>query len=259
MIRRLVPTADEFALSKSRVDVIPFKQLKIVFVIRPLMVTPPFRILVTTSSPKNVTKLDIEAEKKKLEIALTPLIALGLLQIDFTPNGTLRSVQKMLRTAEAQNKPYHVWHYIGHGAYDEDAGNSVLLFEDDKGLGNLITGFELGTLFNSYPSIRLALLNACEGARSSKEDLLSAVALSLVDRGMPAVIAMQFEISDEAAIIFSEEFYGGLVDRLPIDAALTEARRAIFLIPNQIEWATPVLFMRSENGEIFDFQEKNIH
>ena len=65
---------------------------------------------------------------------------------------------------------------------------------------------------------------------------------SLVECGIPAVIAMQFEVSDDMATLFAEEFYSSLVDGLPIDAALTETRRAIFFSGNRVEWATPVLY-----------------
>ena len=39
---------------------------------------------------------------------------------------------------------------------------------------------------------------------------------------------MQFEIADDVASTFAHEFYGALADGYPIDAALTEARKAIF-------------------------------
>src|SRR5262249_52094338 len=78
------------------------------------------------------------------------------------------------------------------------------------------------------------------------------VSAALVERGISAVIGMQFEITDSAATVFSGEFYAALVDGLPVDSALTEARRAVFFQPNWSEWATPVLFMRVSDGRLFD-------
>jgi hypothetical protein len=66
---------------------------------------------------------------------------------------------------------------------------------------------------------------------------------------------MQFEISDGAAIAFSHEFYDALAAGLPVDAALVEARKAIFAGDTQIEWGTPVLHMRTEDGRVFDVAE----
>jgi formylglycine-generating enzyme required for sulfatase activity/tetratricopeptide (TPR) repeat protein len=39
-----------------------------------------------------------------------------------------------------------------------------------------------------------------------------------------------------------------------VDAALAEARKAIFAQKNDVEWGTPVLYMRSPDGRIFDIK-----
>ena len=101
-------------------------------------------------------------------------------------------------------------------------------------------------------SLRLAVLNSCEGARTSSDDPFAGTAASLVHREIPAVVAMQFEITDRAAIVFGGEFYAALADGYPVDSALAEARKAIFADQNDVEWGTPVLFMRVADGRIFD-------
>jgi tetratricopeptide (TPR) repeat protein len=52
--------------------------------------------------------------------------------------------------------------------------------------------------------------------------------------------------------MFAHEFYGALADGYPIDAALTEARKAIFAAGREVEWGTPVLYLRAPDGRIFD-------
>ena len=60
-------------------------------------------------------------------------------------------------------------------------------------------------------------------------DPYAGVATTLVHLGVPAVVAMQFEISDEAAILFAEELYTNLIGRQdPLDSAIGEARKAIY-------------------------------
>ncbi len=98
----------------------------------------------------------------------------------------------------------------------------------------------------------MVVLNACEGARTSQSDPYAGVAQMLVQQGIPAVIAMQFPIFEDSAIEFAYQFYGAIVDGLPVDAAISEARKAIFTTGIETEWATPVLFMNSPNGKIFD-------
>ena len=63
---------------------------------------------------------------------------------------------------------------------------------------------------------------------------------------------MQTEITDEAAITFSDRLYTALAQGFPIDAALAQARRAIFAAGREVEFGTPVLFMRVADGRIFD-------
>jgi hypothetical protein len=68
---------------------------------------------------------------------------------------------------------------------------------------------------------------------------------------------MRYEISDEAAIEFSRAFYEALAGSQPVDAAVAEARSSVKIeLGDTLEWGTPVLYMRSEDGRIFDVQEK---
>ncbi|MCB0203085.1 MAG: CHAT domain-containing protein, partial [Anaerolineae bacterium] len=111
---------------------------------------------------------------------------------------------------------------------------------------------ELGRLLADHWTLRLAVLNACEGARGSDHDLFSSTASILVQRGLPAVLAMQYKITDHAAVELSRAFYESLADGLPVDAAVAEARKAVSLaISNTVEWGTPVLTMRAPDGVLF--------
>src|SRR5262249_39355584 len=98
---------------------------------------------------------------------------------------------------------------------------------------------------------RLAVLNACEGARSGTSDPFAGTAQSLIQQGLPAVVAMQFEITDDAAIIFARELYAAIADGYPLEAALAEARGAIRDAGNLTEWGTPVLYSRAPAGPLF--------
>ena len=158
----------------------------------------------------------------------------------------------MLKTLQTQT--FHALHYIGHGVYDRDAERGVLLFEDDGGWARPVSGDKLGMILHDFSSLRLAVLNACEGARTARTDPFAGVAGSLVQRDIPAVVAMQFEISDEAAIVFGGGFYQPLAAGSPVDASLAAARLAMLAErSDDIEWGTPVLFMRVPDGRIFDF------
>ena len=65
-------------------------------------------------------------------------------------------------------------------------------------------------LHDKSDTVRLIFLNACKTAMSSREgelDPFGGVATSLIEAGIPAVVAMQFPISDKAAINFSRTFF----------------------------------------------------
>jgi CHAT domain len=217
----------------------------------PLAIELPLRVLAMISAPIDAEALDVDQERHKVEHALRELNEQGLVQVTWLEDATLRVLQQ-----ELQRGPYHVFHFVGHGVYDSAVGESVLLFEDEHERGRAVSGSQLGTILADHRSLRLAVLNACEGARTSRDDPFAGVAASLVQYELPAVIAMQFEITDVAAITFAEELYRALVNSLPIDAALAEARKAIYADGNDIEWATPVLFMRAKDGRLFDLAER---
>jgi hypothetical protein len=217
---------------------------------RPLKVEPPLRIVAMVSSPSDLPALDVAQERTKLEESLAELSARGAVTIDWLEAANLKALQRQLRHAD-----YHVFHFIGHGGYDQARDDGVLALEDATGRSQLVSGMELGTILADETTLRLAVLNACEGARTSVDDPFSGVATSLVQREIPAVVAMQLEITDDAAITFASELYAALADGYAIDAALGEARKAIFAAPNPVEWATPVLFMRVPDGRIFDVAE----
>jgi hypothetical protein len=218
---------------------------------RPLLVKPPLRLLGVVSSPAEYEQLDVGRERDNLERALGGLITAGAVELHWLERPTLGALLKALQT-----QTFHALHYIGHGAYDRDSERGVLLFEDDSGWARPVSGDKLGMILHDFSSLRLAVLNACEGARTARSDPFAGVAGSLVQRDIPAVVAMQFEISDEAAIVFGGAFYQPLAAGAPVDASLAAARLAMLAErSDDIEWGTPVLFMRVPDGRIFDLGE----
>jgi tetratricopeptide (TPR) repeat protein len=218
--------------------------------IRPLTVKPPLRVLMMISSPSDYPKLDVGREAAKMTEALADLEKRGLVIVERQETATLAELQKRLRQEQ-----FHIFHFIGHGGFDEQAQDGLLILEDAEERGRRVSAQFLGTLLHDHRPLRLAVLNACEGARASRTDPFAGTAQSLVQQGIPAVIAMQFEVTDEAAICFTREFYAAIAVGYPVDAALAEARKAIFAEVSEIEWGTPVLYMRSPDGCIFDVQQ----
>jgi hypothetical protein len=218
--------------------------------IRPLAVNPPLRILVMAASPSDFEPLDALQEWMKISQALDDLQQQGRVELDRVPSGSLSDLRRKL-----MRNQYHVFHFIGHGRYDDDAQDGVLALEGPSGRAHLVTGTDLGVLLHDHRSLRLAILNSCEGARGGLNDPYSGTAQSLIYQAIPAVVAMQFEITDNAAISFAHSLYETVANGYPLDAAMAAARNAIRDDANPLEWATPVLYLRAPDGRIFDVPE----
>lgn len=215
--------------------------------IRPLDVTPPLRILAVIANASDYEPLDVEREWKHLREALQDAQQSGRVTLERLEVASLPALQKKL-----QEREYHILHFVGHGGFDERAQDGELIMEEPSGRGRRVGGQYLGTILHDHASMRLVVLNACEGARSSRTDPFAGVAQSLVQQGVPAVIAMQFEISDDAATVFAGGFYEALARGYPVDAALAEVRKTLYAGDNAVEWGTPVLYLRAPDGKIFD-------
>src|SRR5918994_4377963 len=213
-----------------------------------LSVEPPLRILGMVASPRDLAPLDVEHEKGLMDEAIQDLQADGLVNLTWLQGETWRDLQRAMR----RDGPWHIFHFVGHGDFDLSAQEGLIAFTE-KGTGrpHLLRSRDLARLLDGHPSLRLVFLNSCEGARGSEGDPFSGTAATLVRRGIPAVVAMQYQITDKAAIEFCSAFYESLADGLPVDAAVTEARVAVSM-GSMLEWGTPVLYMRSRDGRLFD-------
>ena len=215
---------------------------------RPVAVKPPLRILAMISSPTDADPLDAEAEWANLEKAVADLQARGDVVLHKLETATLDALRWQLR-----EEAYHVFHFVGHAGYDPTARRGLLVLEDEQGRASPTSAEQLGVVLHEEDTLRLVVLNACEGGRTAPDDIFAGTAQTLVQKDVPAVVAMQFDISDTAAVTFARDFYRSLAYGDPVDTAVTQARQAIYA-RNELEWGTPVLYMRASEGRLFDVQ-----
>ncbi len=214
--------------------------------VEPLAAPAPLNLLGVLASPNDYDALDVEGEWRRMLDATLDLRSRNRLTLERINPPTFDALRAALR-----KKDYHILHFIGHGEYDDVTQEGALIFQNEDGTGRTVRDELIATLLHDSDSLRVVVLNACEGARVSAQNPFTGVAPHLIRRGIPAVIAMQFPISDPAALQFSSDVYRTLADGYPIDAAVNEARRAIYFNGSVLEWGTPVLFMRADDGTIF--------
>ncbi len=218
---------------------------------QPLVSDLPLRILGMIVSPRDLPHLDVQRERQRMEEAIKQLVDRGVVEMQWLEGLTWRDLQREMRSDE----PWHVFHFIGHGGFNSVSDEGFIALGDEKGNTHMLYASELGRLLADHSSLRLVFLNACEGALGGEKDIFSSTASILLRRGIPAVVAMQYAITDRAAVEFSSSFYEALASGMPVDASVTEARKSVSLaVSNTLEWGTPVLYMHSPDGLLFRFQ-----
>lgn len=213
--------------------------------------TEPFRmrdaprVLLVDSAPVD---LDTGRERREIRRALE---ALEGVEVETYEHPTVEGLRTRLLES-----PVHVLHFLGHGGFHRATGQGYLCFETADHLTQPVDGQLLGVHLQGLPSLRMVVLNACWSGvfpRHEAQDPFSGVAAELTRKGVPAVVAMQFPVTDGAAITFGRKLYERLARFDPVDAAVTEARLAIWAAdPGSVEWATPVLFLGVEDGKVFE-------
>ena len=201
-----------------------------------LKIEPPLRILGMVASPADLPPLDVENEKERMNQALAELVADGRIDFTWLEGSTYEDLQRELRLKEV-----HAFHFVGHGDFDEEANQGLIALEKEDKSTFLLAAEDLGRLLKDENGLRLVVLNACSGAEGSSTSIFSSTASEIIRCGIPAVVAMQNKISDEAAIHFARIFYQSIADGSPVDTSMTEARKYMKSnLKSNSEWVTPV-------------------
>ena len=215
---------------------------------RPARRSLPVRMLVVIPQGSN---LNVEKELHSLSVAVAKLghaIEWSHLQGEVTPD---RFRSKM------SEGPWDIVHFIGHGNV-VDGTTRVRLNPDNPDDGDQWVAGEVFASFFQQRVPHLVTLNCCYGGSEASHRSLSGLGPFLLRAGVPAVVAMQYEIPDNVAIKFAENFYGELLaGGKPgrVDTALSAARLALF--QNQTKdrphsFVTPVLYLASGHDAIIE-------
>ena len=207
----------------------------------------PLRMLVAIP---DASGLNTEQEEANLRKAVEELERRGLLELRL-----LKGNVTLSRISDALLKErFHVFHFIGHGEFIDKTAY-LRLNLDDGGSYNADDA-QICSLFREYRTLKLVFLNSCRGAITSADEAGTGMAPRLVQSGVPAVVAMQYEINDQAAVTFSREFYSALFDgsdRGRVDVAMSHARNVLQReFTGERDIGAPVLYLRASAGMLFD-------
>lgn len=242
--------------------------------IKPLEVRGPLNILgmVVDNPGPDWTPLDADKERRTIEAAIGNLESENQIKFRWVQGTTPQHLLEAM-----QQDSWHVFHFIGHGgvadigddkndatAYDavhdglgtiadgnrRSHTDGFVVLSDGAGGARPVYANELRLLLQGDGSLRVAILNCCDSARGDRVNTFASPAAALVRSGIPAVVAMQFPITDAGAISFAANFYKAIARNDTIEKAVTFARLAM-RFDSKVEWAIPVLFTRSGSGKLF--------
>jgi len=186
-------------------------------------VPSPLKMLALVSSPldlKENERLQIENEQQILLQAVNAPSGQGKLLLEFEDEAKLPIIEGSLESG------YQILHYSGHGIPPEDGGG--LLLEDSQGNKRPTKVAEfLQTLQKAEKDLRLAVISGCQTARTLNIAGFRDIARGLLQHKIPAVIAMQFSISDTAGLLFAENLYPRLIEGQMLDVAVSACRRVL--------------------------------
>lgn len=222
----------------------------------------PIRVLAVISNPLNLEDYKLPPLNVDSECSILTQAFGGLenaqIQLDF-----LEPPVTLTRLANKLSEGYHILHYLGHGAYSKRQGQAALYLQDEKGNVQTVSTEELTEMLTRQQiRPRLIFLAACQSAATdsdtshtpntfqSTRDAFLGLGPTLVNVGIPAVVAMQDYVTIQSAQQLSEAFYAQLAKDGRVDLAMNKAR-SVLIEAMRPDSGVPVLFMRLKSGELW--------
>lgn len=198
--------------------------------------------LVAISSPTNsIPKIDVVEELHHVKDGLEG-IAIQILP----SNSRFTTLENLLDILRSEPK-IDILYLVCHGMMRK--GQPYLLLENDQGFENWVEGKDFASrmqLIQNRP--RLVVFISCQSAGCGSGDALASMGPLIVDIGVPAVIAMQYDFSFETAARFLPTFFRELQRDGQIDRAMAAARGGV---QDRFDAWVPVLFMRLKSGRLW--------
>ncbi len=208
------------------------------------------RALLVVANPKgleqyNLAPVDPEDQSRSAKLGLG---AIAVTELVSAGTATLNNIASHL------HEDYDILYLVCHGALVH--GEPWLWLEDESGAVARVAGADLANRIGELEKRpRLVVLASCQSAgtgeerRSSDQGALAALGPRLAEVGVPAVLAMQGDVSTKTVAEFVPVFFKELQRDGSIDRAVAAARGAI--AGSRSDWWVPVLFMRLKSGRIW--------
>lgn len=191
--------------------------------------------------------LDLAQERALIQDAVQPLQ--NALRVHLLSGPVTRTALSDALLAQQ----YDLLHFAGHGGFIE--GQVYIALNQPDGTPDYVDGGTLARLGANHRSLKLAVMNVCSSGRQDTVRAFRGLAPQWVRRGVPAVVAMQYQLSDQASLTFAREFYRQLCtgeNAGQVDVAVAHARNMLAVRrKGDRSFAAPVVFTHARDGVIF--------
>ncbi len=212
---------------------------------RPVKLRPKgdLKALVVASNPSNLkeyklAEVDVPGELQRAKDALG---GISTIEIGGKKKCTLNNIIEALRDG------IDILYLAAHGTVVNSEPRIWL--EDEDGKVAITSADDVVTRIRELQQQpRLIVLASCQSAGKGAGDALQALGPKLAQAGVPAVIAMQGNVSMESVKKFMPTFFTEIQKDGQIDRALAVARGTI---RDAKDYWMPVLFMRLKSGRIW--------
>lgn len=203
----------------------------------PLTVTPPLRVLIVLTNPKDERLLNSSVE---LDVVKQGLDANPEYQVEVLLEPRLEALREQLKSSP------HIVHYIGHAGISGGAGNLIL--HDHRDGSRWLSVGEVASLLPS--SVRLLCLSTCVTTRNYQIEGLQKFAHCPAEIPLPTTIVNQYTLEPRQAATFWREFYPALIQYDgDVVEAFHKARVAVHLQEQDTwDWASFSLVVRDGTG-----------
>lgn len=199
------------------------------------------KALVMVAAPQGLDAYKLASVDKPAEVE-SVTGGLGEIPATILEKATLNGLVSALQADE-----FDILYIVAHGTFAN--GETLLWLENEDGAVDRQPGGELVTRLRELENRpRLVVLASCQSAGRGKGDVLSALGPRLAAAGIPAVLAMQDNLTMATSAKLMPVFFSELQKDGQIDRALSAARG---LVRDQTDWWVPALFTRLKSGRLW--------
>ncbi|MES2934429.1 MAG: CHAT domain-containing protein [Pseudomonadota bacterium] len=200
------------------------------------------KALVVIANPTDLegqAAIDVNAE------AGTAINAMSNIEKTFLRSGGSATLAALLSGLKAGPD---ILYLVCHGVLEH--GVPKLLLENPDGSGDVVDGQHLADQIKPDNTPSLVVLCSCQSAGTAQRgsDVMTSLGPLLANAGVPAVLAMQGNISMDSMDLFMPRFFEELAEHGEVDRAAAAARS---FIANQPDWWMPVVFTRLDSARIW--------